>query len=134
MLLLICKDCEDDPMDITSVWGYDLQKDSILPDPVFRIDQTAIERILGKTIEKFKPSAAGVHPITGEYYLISAINDLIVVIDRVGQVKAACAIDKYLFKQPEGLSFMPNGDMLISNEFADAGRATILIYPYQPVP
>jgi hypothetical protein len=104
----------------------------MLPQPVFTIDQTSIERIIGKVIEKFKPSAAAVHPITGDYYLISAINDLLVVIDRAGVVKGACAIDKYLFKQPEGLAFMPNGNLLISNEFAELGRATIILYEYKP--
>lgn len=131
-LLLICKDCEDDPHDVTSVWAYDALTDSMLPQPAFIIDQKAIERLIGKVIEKFKPSAAAVHPITGDYYLISAINDLLVVINRSGQVKGASAIDKDLFKQPEGLAFMPNGDLLISNESADVGRATILLYKYIP--
>jgi hypothetical protein len=131
LLLLICKDCEDDSTNITSVWGYDTGKDSMLSKPVFTIDHNSIEQVLGQAIEKFKPSAAAVHPVTGDYYLVSAINDLLVVTDRSGKVKAASVIDKVLFKQPEGLSFKPNGDMLISNEFADLGRATILLYKYE---
>ena len=132
LLLLVCKDCEDDSTNMTSVWGYQIDNESMLPKPAFKIYHKSIEQILGHRIEKFKPSAAGVHPITGDYYLISAINDLLVVIDRLGRVKGACVIDKVLFKQPEGLCFMPNGDMLISNEFADRGRATILLYKYEP--
>lgn len=131
-VLLVCKDCEDDSTNTTSVRIYDTQADSLLSSPAFIIDHLAIEQILGTPIEKFKPSAAGVHPVTGDYYLISAINDLLVVIDTSGKVKNSCVIDKILFKQPEGLCFMPNGDLLISNEFAEQGRANILLYKYQP--
>lgn len=130
LLLLICKDCEDDAKNTTSVWGYDYVNKTMSPQPVFIIDGAQIEKIVGKKLTKFKPSDAAVHPATGDFYYVSAINDLMIVTDRNGMVKEACGLDKTLFKQPEGLSFMPDGTMLVSNEFADMGNATILIYPY----
>ena len=131
LLLLICKDCEDDAKNTSSVWGYDLTTKTMLPQPVFIIQGAQIEKIVGKKLSKFKPSDAAVHPVTGDFYYVSAINDMMLVTDRNGTVKEACGLDKTLFKQPEGLSFMPDGTMLISNEFADRGNATILIYPYK---
>ncbi len=133
LLLLVCKDCEDDSSNTTSVWGVDFTKKTMLPKPVFKIDGGQIEKLFGKKLSKFKPSGAGVHPITGNFYYVSAINDLIVVTDRNGIVKEASALDKNLFKQPEGISFMPNGNILISNEFANIGSATILLYPYKKI-
>jgi hypothetical protein len=115
------------------VWGVDFVKKKMLPQPVFVIDQLEIEKFVGKELSKFKPSAAGVHPITGDFYYVSAINNLIIVTDRNGKLKDASALDKNLFKQPEGISFMRDGTLLISNEFADIGTATILIYPYKPI-
>jgi hypothetical protein len=35
-----------------------------------------------------------------------------------------------LFKQPEGITFTPKGDMIISNEAADRGVAEILLFKY----
>jgi hypothetical protein len=53
------------------------------------------------------------------------------VTDRNGNVKEATALDKVLFKQPEGITFRPDGTMILSNEAADIGMATLLIYPYK---
>lgn len=131
LFLLVCKDCEDDPTDTTSVYGVDFTTKTMLPKPVFIIDHLQIEKLVGKPISKFKPSAMGTHPITGNFYFVSAINNLLVVTDRNGVVKEATALDKVLFKQPEGISFMPNGNLLVSNEFAELGSATILLYEYK---
>jgi hypothetical protein len=129
-LLLVCKDCEDDPKNTTSVWGLDFGSKKLSDSPVFVIQGAQIEKLFGKKLTKFKPSAAAVHPLTGDFYYVSAINDILLVTDRNGVVKEATALDKVLFKQPEGLSFMPNGTLLVSNEFGDTGTATILLYPY----
>ena len=129
-LLLICKDCEDDAKNTTSVWGLDFANKTLSDSPIFIIQGNQIEKLFGKKLSKFKPSSAAVHPVTGYFYYVSAINDILLVTDRDGVVMEATALDKILFKQPEGLSFMPDGTMLISNEFADMGTATILLYPY----
>lgn len=131
LFLLACKDCEDDSTETTSVYGVDFTTKKMLPKPVFIIDHLQIEKLVGKKISKFKPSAMGIHPITGNFYYVSAINNLLVVTDRNGAVKEASALNKVIFKQPEGISFMPNGNLLVSNEFAEVGSATILLYEYK---
>jgi len=131
LLLLTCKDCKDDLKNNSSVWGVDFARKVMLPTPVFVIQHTQIEALLGKKISKFKPSSMAIHPLTGDFYFVSAINNLIVVTDRDGVVKELTVTSKKYFKQPEGLAFLPNGDLLISNEFADRGRATLLLYPYK---
>ena len=129
-LLLVCKDCEDDTTNTTSVWGLDFAAKTLSPAPVFIIDGKQIESVFRKKLTKFKPSAAAVHPLTGDFYYVSAINDILLVTDRNGVVKEATALDKILFKQPEGLAFTPDGTLLVSNEFASSGTATILLYHY----
>ncbi len=40
-----------------------------------------------------------------------------------------CTLDPIIFKQPEGITFTPWGDLLISNEAVDKyGNATLLIF------
>ena len=131
ILLLTCKDCKDDLKNNTSVWGVDFTRKVMLPAPVFIIQHAQIEAMVGQKISKFKPSSSAIHPLTGDYYFVSAINNLVVVTNREGTVKEVAVTSKKYFKQPEGIAFMPNGDLLVSNEFAERGRATILLYPYQ---
>jgi uncharacterized protein YjiK len=79
---------------------------------------------------KFKPSGAAIHPLTGELYIISSVNKLLVVADRRGEVREVYRLDEGVFKQPEGIAFEPDGTMIVSNEAADHGVANLLIFPY----
>jgi hypothetical protein len=63
-------------------------------------------------------------------YIISAINKVLVVTDVNGRFKNAVKIDEGMFKQPEGITFTPQGGMFISNEAADVGVADILYFAY----
>jgi hypothetical protein len=54
----------------------------------------------------------------------------LVVADRNGNPEKVYKINPKLYKQPEGLTFTPEGDLLISNESADIGAANILIFKY----
>ena len=47
------------------------------------------------------------------------------------KIKEAYQLDPVVFKQPEGITFTPWGDMLISNEAADVGAPNILIFKYK---
>ena len=73
---------------------------------------------------KLRLSSIAVHPITGLYYLLSAVDRILLVLDRQGDLVEMRQLDAGLFPKPEGITFMPNGDMLISNEGKDA-RANI---------
>ncbi len=81
---------------------------------------------------KFKPSAAAIHPVTKELYIISSVSSALAIADRDGKVKSAYSLDNKIFKQPEGLTFTPAGDMIVSNESAGIGSGNILIFKYKP--
>jgi hypothetical protein len=130
-LVLICKDCESDKKKLLSVFLYNRYTGLYSKAP-FDIDAKRIAELLGKKSIRFKPSAAAIHPITGELYIVSAVNKLLVISDVRGNVLAAHRLDPSVFKQPEGLCFTPSGSLIISNESAGNGLANILIYKYQP--
>ena len=65
---------------------------------------------------RFNPSAVAVHPVTDELYILSASDRVLVRTDREGTVMGAYPLDPDIFNKPEGITFLPNGDMLISNE------------------
>lgn len=131
-LILICKDCQSDNKKVVSAYAFDPKTKLFDEGRYFELDATRIASELGVDKVKFKPSAAAIHPITKELYIISSINKAIVIADRGGAIKKVYPIDPTLFKQPEGLCFTPKGDLLISNEFADVGASNILIFKYKP--
>ena len=69
-----------------------------------------------KSALKLGISALAVHPQTGDFYILSAVDHMILICDNKGKIKTIEMLDKKLFPQAEGITFMPNGDMLISNE------------------
>ncbi|HYJ37834.1 MAG TPA: SdiA-regulated domain-containing protein [Chitinophagaceae bacterium] len=133
-LMMVCKDCESDPKNKSGVFAFDYKQLKYVDSPVFFIDGGQIEKKLGDKMPKFKPSAGAINPKTGELFLISSVNKILVVTEPNGKVKDVYQLDSKLFKQPEGLTFTPGGDLLISNESAGIGPATILLFKYKESP
>ena len=97
----------------------------------FKINIQPIAEKLGIDSLNLRASAAALNPVTKDLYILASENKLLVVLDRKGNFKDVYRLDPGLFKQPEGLTFTPFGDMLISNESGKEGSANILIYKYQ---
>ncbi len=69
----------------------------------------------------FQPSAAEIHPVTKALYVLSASDRLLVVLQ--GETITVHPLPAEIFYKPEGLAFLPNGDMLISSEGDKKGIA-----------
>lgn len=80
----------------------------------------------------FSPSAIALHPITGDYYILSATDRMLMIYDSKKSFKSIYALPSNVFYKPEGMGFYPNGDILISNEGTKNGliKPNILIYKY----
>jgi hypothetical protein len=128
-VVMICKDCEVDKKHHLSSFTFDPQNQQY-DNNRFVIDVQRIAALAGEEKMKFKPSAAAIHPLTGDLYIISSINLLLVVADKNGTARQVFRLDRGTFKQPEGLTFTPGGDMIISNEAADEGVANIMVFKY----
>lgn len=124
-LVVLCKQCSGDKKDENSAWSYDPSSQTFNEQPLYVLNKKDIEKVAGKKIKRFQPSAAAVHPLTKEVYILSSVNKLLVVMkDNV--VKDAIELNSDLFKQPEGITFSPSGKLYISNEAGGKGDATIL--------
>lgn len=130
-LVLICKDCKSDSKSTVSTFSFDPQTLQY-SNSNYTINAKRLAEILGEKSIKFKPSAAAIHPVTKELYILASVNKLLVIADMNGNIKTAFRLPAAYFKQPEGLCFTPAGDLLISNEAANTGNANILIYKYNP--
>lgn len=131
-LVLICKKCDDDTKVSSTAWAYDLSTSQFDHKAYFTIERAAIEAVYGKPIKRFKPSAAALHPITRDIYIVSSINKLMVIMNNnTKAIISVISLDKSLFKQPEGIAFNSMGDLVISNEAAGEGAANLLLFRIQ---
>ncbi|MBK9177061.1 MAG: hypothetical protein IPM46_12175 [Flavobacteriales bacterium] len=69
---------------------------------------------------KLRFSSVAVDPVSDQYYLLSAVDRTLLVVDRGGALVALHLLDAGLFPKPEGITFLPGGTLLISNEGKDA--------------
>lgn len=127
-LVLLCKACEADDKNSLSAYAFSLDSKEYGQSPTYVMDIRKIETLMAEKKLRFKPSAATIHPLTKELYIISSINKVLVTADLNGVPKAVYKINPKLYKQPEGIAFTPKGDLLISNESADIGAANILLF------
>jgi len=128
-VVLLCKDCEIDRKTTVSTYSFDLLQFVYASSLV--IDVKDVADAIGPTSVKFKPSGASVNPVTGELYILSSVNKLLVITERNGGVKEVYHLDPRLFNQPEGIAFTPNGGLFISNEASADQPATILYYQFK---
>ena len=133
-LFALCKNCMADN-EKTEVSVYTLQGDSagiLTVAGSQKIDLSGInpEDIKGKGKGKFHPSCLAKNPVTHEWFIVSSVNKLLVVLDELWKVKEVYPLNPSLFKQPEGITFNDKGDLYISNEGGD-GVANILLFRYQ---
>jgi uncharacterized protein YjiK len=130
--------------DVRPVFAYDLEQHAVATAPAFQVNVHDVRRFakhhdlpLPRHFSKekqrlrsslhFMPSAIAVHPRTGSIFLLSSVDHLLVSCDEAGNITGYALLDANLFRRPEGLAFMSNGDLLISNEAA-GGQASVLLF------
>ncbi len=129
-LIILCKECYTSG-DKTPGYAFKTDTGSIDSIPAFFLDISSLpERPFAKK-QTLKPSGAAFHPVTGELYILASANALLIIASPDGMAKEAYKLDKKIFKQPEGITFSPEGDLFISNE-ARNGMANILHFTYSP--
>jgi DNA-binding beta-propeller fold protein YncE len=132
-LIALCKNCPgDDQRDEVS--GYVLKYDqkhvlNIMDHFSVVVPAEKLTSIHKKI--KFHPSCVARNPVTKEWYLVSSVNKVLIVLDDQWKVKDMYQLNPTLFKQPEGLAFDRQGNMYISNEGVQ-GNANVLLFVYKP--
>jgi len=80
---------------------------------------------------KLRYSSVAVHPMGDHFYLLSATDRTLLVVDRTGTLIDLVLLGPELLPKPEGITFLANGDLLLSSE--GKGRTPVLVrYQYQP--
>ncbi|MDR7128168.1 uncharacterized protein YjiK [Algoriphagus sp. 4150] len=134
-LFVFCKVCKwDIGPEQASIFRFDLTTKSYDSIPFTALKREDIQPLLlTKTAEplKIQPSAAALHPIENLIYILSSTGKWLCITDTDFTPMKVYRLDPRLFKQPEGITFDPQGNMYISNEAQD-GDANILKFTYTP--
>lgn len=134
---------------IRLIYSFDLASKELIPEPAFKLDINKIEakakkegistptRTVKKTEKEvsdfnFRPSAIAIHPFENTIYIISAKDAMLLVIDQKGSIISLFSLSPNLFHKAEGITFLPDGAMLISNEAKDK-KPTLLKFEYKKV-
>ncbi len=135
LVLIAPKDIEKGAAEVRDkryVYAFDPKRNVALPEPVLTlsVDKVIAEaRSQGVTVPtrttdngrevhalKLRLSSVAVDPRSDQYYLLSAVDRVLLVVDRNGNFVHLHQLDPKLFPKPEGITFLPQGDLLISNE------------------
>lgn len=133
--------------DKRAIYGFDLATKTLIPEPVFDISLNEIKQFAanytfnptvkskkkGKAKQpdiKFRTSGICIHPVTKKLYLLSASDYLLFIFNMNGKIEHIEQLDGQLFNQAEGISFLENGDMLITNE-GQKRSPTLLRFNYK---
>jgi uncharacterized protein YjiK len=80
---------------------------------------------------KARFSSIAIHPSSGRIYALSAVDHAVLEFDRSGRFRGIHGFDARTLPQVEGLSFLPNSDLMVASEGAN-GPARIQVFRYAP--
>ncbi|WP_158795405.1 SdiA-regulated domain-containing protein [Pedobacter sp. L105] len=134
-LYLLCKNCKQDKKDETvsgSIFTYNAAKQDLIGSGNFSMDISKLvtENKVLKT--GLKASALTKNPHTGEWYILSSVNKLLVIATPDWKIKSTYRLDSSIFTQPEGIAFDDQMNLYISNEGDEISTGNILKFTYKP--
>ena len=110
-----------------AVYSFDLLNRAVYKDMSLTDEQLTGAGIDPKT---YHPSGIAVHPITGDWYILTSVGKRLVITSRQAKITYSESLDPKLFRQPEGICFAPNGDLFIASE-GDGKKGYILKFDYR---
>ena len=121
-----------DERDARELYAYDIKTRKLLAEPVMRLsveDIVAQARASGIMVPtrttpkgrevsavKLRFSSVAIDPVSDLHYLLSAVDRVLLVVDRLGGFITLQQLDATLFPKPEGITFLPDGTLLINSE------------------
>lgn len=134
--------------DTRTIYSYDAITHQLNTTPIYSFDMSEIRAYAlknelevpvkkkkkspeGEPVIHFRISSLEIHPLTEQLYVLSDVDHMIFVFSNKGKLEYAEVLDENIFNKAEGISFLPNGALIISNE-ADGKQPTLLKFKYQP--
>lgn len=117
-IYILCKECGGQKKE-KKIAGYKITLVAVgeIKSEPFFIDEKQIEELNGGKKVNLKASAMAKNIQTSEWYILSAVNKILIVTDDTWKVKNVYPLSpSSVFMQPEGIAFDKNNNLYISNE------------------
>ena len=145
-LLLACKGqagIDGQNVESKNIYAFDLSTKTLDTLPYRQINRLEVNTFLNKQTEIPKleklveffdpshpsftlaPSGLAIHPKTGNFYLISSVGKVFMVLDGEGKILYIEKLSKKIHPQPEGICFAQDGTLYISSEGKELGVGRI---------
>lgn len=145
--LVSCKDEPGPGLEVEkAIYAFSPDGERLHDEPAYVIDSRrlnaslsdhpvneAVRSVLSDKVDLsgFKPSEIAFHPISGELFVLSSVRETIIALDADGNPTAFWALPGDLLNQPEGMVFLPNGDLFIASEAGNQDRAVLLRFNFR---
>lgn len=131
-IYILCKECPGNKK-AKELNGYtiNLSGSGEILSGNFSIDEKQLEEYNGGKKVNLKPSAITRNALTGEWFILSSVNKMLVVTDELWKLKAMYTLSPAVFPQPEGIAFDSHYNLYISNEGEGLKSGTILKFLYK---
>jgi uncharacterized protein YjiK len=147
-LLIACKGrVNGKDKNVRLIYAFNLQTKKLDHRPVYEFNVSAVtdfairHNILpplnknkkGKDVKpqlKLGLSGIAIHPLTKKIFLLSDPDRMLLIFEPGGKLEYLVSLDPELFNKPEGICFLANGDLLISNE-GDGKQPSLLRFRYR---
>jgi uncharacterized protein YjiK len=124
-LLLACKDkAGKEYKEFKAVYSFNLEKMSLENKPRFLITTKILKDKFD--IKKFSPSGIELNPVSGTFFIISVDEEAIIEVSPDGKILDAKLFDSKKHKQPEGITFLDDGSLILADE-GKGGKGFITI-------
>ena len=114
-LLIACKDYAGrDLAEYKAIYSFDLSKYKLQEQPRFLINLDSLKNKFN--INNFSPTGIEVHPYSGNVFVLSSHEKTIVELSPNGLLLNAVKLKSKNHRQPEGIAFLSDWSLLISDE------------------
>lgn len=129
-LLLACKEFPGKGIkNKRAIYSFSLKKKKLIDKPRFLISTKKMEE--ASDHNAFNPSGIERHPLSGTFFIITGKGRCIVEVSPEGKLLSENNLNDKIHRQPEGITFLPDNSLLISDERVD-NNATLTVYPFNP--
>lgn len=128
-LLLACKEYAGKNLkDYKAIFSFDLSNYKLQVEPRFLINLDSLKNKFN--INNFSPTGLEVHPKSGNIFVLSSHEKAIIELSSNGELLNAVKLKSINHPQPEGISFLSDLTLLISDEGKNK-RGNLTIIPYK---
>ena len=126
-LLMMCKEYSGKKYHSTRpVFSFSLISGTVNPEPVFLIELDELKSEFD--VKKIFPSGIAKSPVDNNYHVVSSKGEKVIVeVTAEGKVISVKNLPAKIHEQPEGITFLPDGTIIISDEGVKK-RAKLTIY------